>query len=382
MNHAAFNTDHQDPGFELGWDYAHYGLVPPAEVLLPGSPVRQGWEAGCQTFGRRTLQSTRFARKWLLLRLNAWLRGRHFEVTQVTPAFLRRIDVPVCPITREVLMHGTGGPLDASVDRVNNDAGYAAGNLAVMSVRANRAKSLYGVNDAMAFVVQIERGRLGHIDGLTAEQWARVAVLASLTTPLPHERVARLPLLTLPPPRLRVLNPVQAMQVMLTLHLGRSGYAQRCAALSRLTPTLHARRALDDLTGLFLAGRLMLACRREADPARRHQWLEDLWIDPAVNRAWQSLSLQLSPEQCDDFCRRVARKGLAGPGVAWISAGEATEGWALETRGYETLATARGPILAAPLEPQRPSAEVRARETMWQEPRATWDGRLTCRRAN
>ena len=156
---AATGPTHQpDTGFELGWDYAHYGTVPPADHLHPLSPVRQGWEAGRDSFGRRTLQPNRFVRKWLQLRLNAWLRGRVFEGQQVNPAFLRQIDVAVCPVTREVLTHGTGELSDASVDRVFNDAAYAAGNLAVMSTRANRAKSDYGVDDAMAFVRQIEAG--------------------------------------------------------------------------------------------------------------------------------------------------------------------------------------------------------------------------------
>ena len=168
--HAASNDDRAlDTGFELGWDYAHHGIVPPAAHLHPLSPVRQGWEAGRTTFGQRTLHSNRFVRKWLQLRLGAWLRGRAFEGAQVNPAFLRQIDVPVCPITRELLTHGTGEPSDASVDRVFNNAGYAAGNLAVMSTRANVAKSGYGSDDAMAFVKQIEAGKLGQIDGLNAE---------------------------------------------------------------------------------------------------------------------------------------------------------------------------------------------------------------------
>ena len=50
-----------DTGFELGWDYAHYAGVPPTEHLHPLSPVRQGWEAGRECFGRRTLLAHRFA---------------------------------------------------------------------------------------------------------------------------------------------------------------------------------------------------------------------------------------------------------------------------------------------------------------------------------
>ena len=38
---AATGPTHQpDTGFELGWDYAHYGSVPPADHLHPLSPVR------------------------------------------------------------------------------------------------------------------------------------------------------------------------------------------------------------------------------------------------------------------------------------------------------------------------------------------------------
>jgi hypothetical protein len=84
-----------DTGFELGWDYAHYGALPPAAHLDPHSPVRHGWEAGRQMFRLRTLASNRFVRKWPRLRLNAWLRGRVFEGTQVNPAFLRQIDIAV-----------------------------------------------------------------------------------------------------------------------------------------------------------------------------------------------------------------------------------------------------------------------------------------------
>ena len=48
-------------GFQIGWDHAHHGLVPPAGLLLDGTPIGQGWRAGRAVFGRRTLdrKSTR-----------------------------------------------------------------------------------------------------------------------------------------------------------------------------------------------------------------------------------------------------------------------------------------------------------------------------------
>lgn len=321
-----------DVGFELGWDFAHYASVPPPEHLHPLSPVRQGWEAGLANFGRRTLQPTRFARKWLQLRLNAWLRGRAFEGTQVNPAFLRLIDVAVCPVTREVLTHGTGELTDASVDRVFNDAAYAAGNLAVMSTRANQAKSCYGVDDAMAFVRQIELGQLGQIDGLGAEPWARIAVLTSFVTPMPHAKAAHLPLLVLPPSRLRVLNPVQALQVMLSLQFTRAGHARRCAALAGQMPSKEARYAFHDFMHTLLARRL--AAGRLADDLAERRALEDLWRDPLINQRWQRLALRLTADDCERIGRVAAERGLAGKRVRWLAAGSSTDGWALETRGY------------------------------------------------
>ena len=329
---ATGTAPRRDAGFELGWDYAHYGTVPPTEHLHPLSSVRQGWEAGRENFGRRTLHASRFSCKWLQLRLNAWLRGRAFEGTQVNPAFLRQIDVATCPVTRDVLTHGTGELSDASVDRVFNDAAYAAGNLAVMSTRANRAKSSYGVDDAMAFVRQIEVGQLAQIDGMSAEQWARIAVLTSFATPLPHTQAACLPLLVLPPNRLRVLNPVQSLQVMLSLQFTRAGHARRCAALAGLMPSAEAKHAFNAFMHTLLARRL--AAGRITDATAERHAVEDLWRDPLVNQRWQRLSLRLTAEDCERIGRVAAERRLAGDGVRWLTAKSATDGWALESKGY------------------------------------------------
>ena len=346
-------------GFEIGWDHAQHRLTPPVMHLQPGCPVRQGWEAGRIVFGPRTRHATPHLRKWLQLRLGAWQRGRAFCTLQVTPALLRRICVPMCPIVREPLTHGTGGPLDASVDRVNNDAGYAAGNLAVMSVRANGAKAHYMWDDAMNFVRQIEAGALGAIDGLsrnegplpssltaagggpgcgpdlgalTTAQWARLAVLMSYATPLPHAVAAALPMLVLPPPRLRLLNAVQCLQALLTLQFTREGYTQRIAALAELMPCPTTRDALRGLMHTLLARRIAAGFSADATALRRA--LEDVWADPLVLRRWQRLALALTETQCERVVREAMRRGLAERAVRWLPRELATEGWALESRGY------------------------------------------------
>jgi hypothetical protein len=104
-------------GFEIGWDYAHHRLTPPADHLHGTHPVRQGWEAGRAAFGARTLKPSHHVRQWLDLRLQAWLRGQAFEDVMVTPRFLAQIDVAQCPVTRETLTPGLDAPMDAVVMR-------------------------------------------------------------------------------------------------------------------------------------------------------------------------------------------------------------------------------------------------------------------------
>jgi hypothetical protein len=318
-------------GFEIGWDFAHYRLTPPPAQLSEGSPVRQGWQAGASVFGNRTLKPSAHVRKWLQLRLNAWRRGRAFEGVQVTPHFLAQIDVPVCPITRTALTHASGAGSDASVDRVCNQAGYAAGNLAVMSTRANEAKADLDWRDALTVVRQLESSGLDTLDGLAPVHWSRLAVLMSFVTPLPHAEAACLPLLVLPPNRLRLLNAVQALQALITLAFTQ---AQAAPRLRELIPQLPAAARHDFQVFVLTLQARRLAIGMQTAGLELRQALEDLWTDAAVNRRWQRLALQLDETICERLVRQAARRGLGGKGWQWLPRAAATEGWALANAGY------------------------------------------------
>ena len=198
----------------------------------------------------------------------------------------------------------------------------------------------------MAFVRQIEVGRLGQIDGLSAEHWARIAVLTSFATPMSHARAAKLPLLVLPPNRLRVLNPVQSLQVMLSLQFTRAGHARRCAALAGLMPTAEARYAFNSFMHTLLARRL--AAGRHVDAVAERHAVEDLWRDPLINQRWQRLALRLTADDCERIGRVAADRGLAGSGVRWLTADAATDGWALESAGYADAQPCRSAVGRAP----------------------------------
>ncbi|HEV7912790.1 MAG TPA: hypothetical protein VGP22_03435 [Albitalea sp.] len=324
-------TAHEHIGFELGWDYAHYRLVPPAPYAQEPSPLRNGLLAGQAAFGARTLQPTRTVRKWLQLRLHAWLRGRSVELFQVTPRYLEQLDVSHCPITRVVLSHATLDSSDASVDRVRNDAGYAAGNLAVISTKANHAKGGHGFRDALQFVRQIEAGKLGGIAGLTAAQWSRVAVLCSFVEPLAHEVACTLPMLVLPPNRLRLFNPVQALQAFISLQLLKAGWSHRISRLEDLLPGKPARRAFQTFFHALLP-RVLEAGRHGGQQTR---WaIEDAWRNPLVLKRWTAFASLLTAAQCEALVARAAARKLGTLLAEQVRDAEATEGWNLESRGY------------------------------------------------
>lgn len=173
-------------GFDCGWDHAEYGVVIPNHLMV--GTLADGYHFGLEKRGRsRPKEADRYVRKWLQLRRNAWRRQRLFDES-VTPEYIRRIDVPYCPITRERLTYSTGEGSDWSVDRLVNDGGYARGNLVVMSTKANKAKdslttreivdkaALYD-NEQKAFFLTSEP-----LERLTAEETMRLYTL----TMIPH----------------------------------------------------------------------------------------------------------------------------------------------------------------------------------------------------
>lgn len=321
-----FDSHLADPhiGFELGWDHAHHGLVPPPAHLHAHDPVCQGWRAGQACFGERTLSASRLVRQWLRLRLHAWLRGRAFDLNQVTPHYLGQLDVPLCPVLRTPLVGA-----EASIDRVCDQAGYAAGNLAMMSLQANRAKAALGWEAALANAKAALAEPDGRHGGLDAAAWSRVAVLASFVTPLAHAQAACLPLLLQPPNRLRLLNPVQGLQALVTRELaGRDGML-RLRSLAALLP----REALRIDFHRFVSALLprLIEVRQQGDAMVLRQALGDAWTDARVNRSWQRFALQLDESYIDRLLQQFAV--VARTHTMLHARASATEGWALDTAG-------------------------------------------------
>ena len=334
MTTSANMSAHAQIGFELGWDYAHYRVTPPAPYAQQPCALHDGLLAGRAAFGLRTLLATRSVRKWLQLRLHAWLRGRSVELVQVTPNYLAQIDVSHCPITRIELSAATLEASDASIDRVRNDAGYAAGNLAVMSTKANHAKATHGFEQAQHLAQRVEAESLPGLAGLTGDQWARVAVLCSFVEPLPHDTACTIPLHVLPPNRLRLFNPVQALQAFISRQLLKPGWSQRISRFEDLLPGKPLKR---DFKSFFMALLpRVLEAGKLVEPHEARWAVEDAWRAPLVQQRWAQFARQLTAAQCDSLVTKAAARRLGTGTVFALRDPQATEGWNLATRGYET----------------------------------------------
>ena len=324
-------------GFQIGWDHAHHGLVPPPQWMLDGTPICQGWMAAKAVFGRRTLTGGRSVRQWLALRLDAWRAGQPVDTTELTPNYLGQLQATRCPALRQAL---GGAPLETQAAvfvRLNEAADWAAGHVAMLSRAAAEMARGLSVAD------MIQRARRAD-DEATAAAWWRLATLRAFATPLPFTDVVRLPLAVLPPNRVRLLNAAQGLQALVTSQFLSTGWGSRLQAMAALLPEHTLRQDFNLFVGA-LVPRLLEAQANQLD---LRSALEDAWLGERVQRRWQHLAFSLGEAGVVALLDRATHAGLAAQRTLNHPAERATEGW-----GLDPAAAAPGPWPAVVRQPDR-----------------------------
>ncbi len=334
--------------FELGWDHARYGIAPTLPQAYDSPALRCGLVAGRAGTASRRRAPSRAAQLWLTLRLQAWCEGQSVEPVQVTPRFVQQLEVSHCPITRAPL-GGEGSPCSgAAIVRVRHDAAYAAGNLAMLSAKAQRASCAITRAQAQQLAQRLDaEGSVGSggLGGLTGAQWARVASLASFVEPMPHEQACTQPLLVLPPNRLRLFNPAQALQAFVSRQLLAPGWSLRMSRIEALLPAKAAQRSFQTFFHALLP-RVLEAGRNLA--VHEQRWaIEDAWRQPLVQQRWWAFARQLSAAQCEALVVRAHAKRLGQGLLQALDDRAAVDGWELRQPGQVSTAA------AVPVVPQR-----------------------------
>jgi hypothetical protein len=300
-------------GFELGWDHARFGVRPREDQLARIPELQAGLRAGRLHFGHVQAETDPFIRRWLLVRGNALARSRICDAS-VTPDLLRQLAVPYCPITRQELTYAScglqeNGAAIRSVDRITNSLGYITGNLAIMSVAANKAKGRRSYDETMDLVrgLRAAAGTVQAVDGLTAEQWERLACLMGYSQPSSRwAETAAQPMVVFPAKYMMTGHALIYLRWLLS-HVpwrsGRHGTAQSvCHAWSLNFPGKPLRRAAEKVAFQYCQAAVALYCKLRSagvaeNAAAPWQWLaEDAWRNPAVVTGWKRLVDSISAE--------------------------------------------------------------------------------------
>ncbi len=353
-------------GFDIGWDHARHALVPPAGLMLEGTPIGEGWRAARAVLGHRTVAAGRGLRQWMDLRLRAWREGAAFDPLQLTPQHLAQLDSRHCPVTRAALGGHPDGDTAPVISRLCEDAAYAAGNLVLLSRAAARAKA--GRSAAHVLQLAERQARLGDeacSGGLDAAAWMRLACLLSLAVELPAAQVARQPLRVLPPSRVALRNPAQGLQALLTLRLQAAGWSRRARAVADLLPRPELRHDFNLFVGALAVPLMRIA--NDATPQQQRWALEDAWADGRVQRRWAQFAVQLSTAEAAALLQQLAAHQLSG--LAGLRLQPPTPAGAIDVRLRTAPETAVAPAAPATwvtrsshaARPPRRAAPVQAR---------------------
>jgi hypothetical protein len=273
--------------FELGWDYARLGVAV-RECMMASKAFADGYRAGREHW-MAVPNHDRFVKKWLALRMSAWQRGRRVS-EEVTPDYLRSIEVGYCPITRQPLTHGTMSGTDASIDRINNALDYVRSNLVVMSARANQAKGSETAAAMLYALRELERhGPQARYRALNVEQWSRMATLTAFGESFADPNVALAwPLVAMPAPGMAVRDLGFAAKVTITILASLEPGRAPVRALLPEQPALDAYHAFG--CSLRAASELAALALPDAQAFQASRWaVEDAWRCPEVNVRWNAL---------------------------------------------------------------------------------------------
>jgi hypothetical protein len=195
--------------FDLGWDFAVFGLNVPEDANKAFCDGYRAFRAGNT---KTTHVPDRYVRKWLQIRYGAFRRGKRFA-RDVTPQYIEQITPASgrCPVTDVPFTYAEDKPTDWSVDRANNARGYVRGNILIISRAANEAKGDKSLDEIRALAAA-ERPR----DGLTPAEWERLGQLVEPAFGDGADDVSPVPILVGQPVALGMpVSPLASLQLRL-----------------------------------------------------------------------------------------------------------------------------------------------------------------------
>lgn len=318
-------------GRAIGHDFARLGMPLPAQAERA---LVEGYTSAIHSQSRaiRNIHNQREAadpgsRKLVRLRHSAWKRNRIVDES-VTPKFLNLIQVTYCPITRVELTHGAMLETDATIDRIYNNGAYAAGNLAVLSQRANSSKA----NRLPEEISEIAKSQQP-LEGLSHIEWCRMACLCEMASP-DQNRTSVWPLLVIPPNGIMITNPlVLIMEFFSVIACGMLPH-KLCGTARNLLSGKKEKKSFDEFISAY-AGRLSNFKSKMLYGDLLKQKMGDLWAEPMLWSLFVKLLKFLNPDKIKALSL-LAGRSFYGDSVKTRTHESLIKSWHLESRGYVT----------------------------------------------
>lgn len=319
-----------ETGRAIGHDFARLGMALPdhaerAVVEGHASAHHSQWRSLRNNNNQREAADPG-VRKLVRLRYSAWRRNRIVDVS-VTPLFLNSIQVNHCPITRLELTQGALMQTDATIDRVYNDGAYAAGNLVVLSQKANMAKANRLPDEICAIARSGEA-----VEGLTSLEWSRMACLCEMSSPT-RKFNGIWPLLIIPPNGLMITNPLVLVMEFVSVLAWRMMPKKFYPLARNAFSGKKQKRFFDDFLTAY-GGRTSLMVGIKGEILR--QKMGDLWAEAAIWNLFIKLLKHIdAPKMAALFS--LAQRAFYGESCLIAGKDLVARSWHLETRGYAPL---------------------------------------------
>lgn len=163
-----------NPAFEIGFDHFRFGL--PLDIARfqdkHRKAIRDGYDAASMQMVSKK-KPDMFEKKLLSIQSRALTKGLEVSIRVQDLQLSLKNTKGRCPITLLPFTFATNEDSDWSVDRIDNDKGYAPDNIVIISSRANRAKDNMGLSEIIKIALSgpPPDSLLNEIEWLTAAEF-------------------------------------------------------------------------------------------------------------------------------------------------------------------------------------------------------------------
>lgn len=149
MRQASKTAQTDDIARAIGFDMYRYNIS--LNEMQSVEAVQHGYREAQERNTVKVARSSMFTRKLMQIRIRAFSKGIDVTISEADLQSAYEECKRICPVTLKPMTSAEAVDTDWSVDRLDNDLGYAPDNIVVMSSMANMAKGDLSLHDLIVY---------------------------------------------------------------------------------------------------------------------------------------------------------------------------------------------------------------------------------------